>query len=136
MATITPGANAGSSTDKSDQSRHRVALRSGPSTVAKYVVEAIGTFVLVFTVGSAVASGSTLAPLAIGAALMVMVYAGGHISGGHYNPAVTLAVLLRRRIGLRDAVAYWTVQLCAGVCAATLVHTVIDPAEAAKTATL
>src|ERR1700750_885569 len=136
MATITPGANAGSSTDKSDQSRHRVALRSGPSTVAKYVVEAIGTFVLVFTVGSAVASGSTLAPLAIGAALMVMVYAGGHISGGHYNPAVTLAVRLRRGIGLRDAVAYWTVKLCAGVCAATLVHPVIDPAEAAKTATL
>jgi aquaporin Z len=55
------------------------------------IVEFIGTFFLVFTVGAAVRSGAALAPLAIGAALMVMVYAGGHISGGHYNPAVTLA---------------------------------------------
>jgi glycerol uptake facilitator-like aquaporin len=54
-------------------------------------VEAIGTFFLVFTVGAAVGSRSPLAPLAIGAALMVMVYAGGHLSGGHYNPAVTVA---------------------------------------------
>jgi aquaporin Z len=66
----------------------------------------------------------------------VMVYAGGHVSGGHYNPAVTLAVLLRRRIGLRDALAYWMVQLGAGVLAALLVRTVIDPVAAAKPATL
>ena len=91
---------------------------------------------LVFTVGAAVASRSALAPLAIGAALMVMVYAGGHVSGGHYNPAVTLAVLLRRRIGLRDVIAYWIVQLGAGVLAAVLVRTVVDPAEATTTATL
>jgi aquaporin Z len=58
------------------------------------------------------------------------------VSGGHYNPAVTLAVLLRRRIGLRDAVAYWIAQLGAGVLAALLVRTVIDPVEATKTATL
>jgi aquaporin Z len=107
-----------------------------PWTGAKYIVEGIGTFVLVFTVGAAVASRSPLAPLAIGAALMVMVYAGGHVSGGHYNPAVTLAVLLRRRIGLRDAVAYWTAQLGAGVLAAVLVRTVVDPIEATRTATL
>lgn len=109
---------------------------AGPTAGAKYSVEAIGTFVLVFTVGAAVATRSSLAPLAIGAALMVMVYAGGHVSGGHYNPAVTLAVLLRRRIGLRDAVAYWIAQLGAGVAAALLVRTVIDPVEATKTATL
>jgi hypothetical protein len=69
----------------------------------KYAVESIGTFFLVFTVGAAVGSRSPLAPLAIGAALMVMVYAGGHLSGGQYNPAVTVAALARRRIGLRDA---------------------------------
>ena len=60
----------------------------------KYLTEFIGTFGLVFTVGCAVMSGSALAPLAIGAVLMVLVYAGGHISGAHYNPAITLGVLL------------------------------------------
>jgi aquaporin Z len=114
----------------------RAPLSEEPGAVAKYSVEAIGTFVLVFTVGTAVASSSALAPLAIGAALMVMVYAGGHVSGGHYNPAVTLAVLLRRRIGLRDAIAYWIVQLAAGAVAAALVRAVIDPVEATRTATL
>ena len=52
---------------------------------------------------------------AIGSALMVMVYAGGHISGGHFNPAVTLAVLLRGRITAADAVPYWVRQLVAAV---------------------
>jgi aquaporin Z len=52
---------------------------------------------------------------------MVMVHAGGHVSGGHYNPAVTLAVLLRRRIGPRDAVAYWIAQSVAGALAALVV---------------
>jgi aquaporin Z len=103
---------------------------------SRYAVEAIGTFVLVFTVGAAVASRSALAPLAIGAALMVMVYAGGHVSGGHYNPAVTLAVLVRGRIDAADAVAYWLAQLAAGALAAVVVRTVVDPAEATRTATL
>jgi aquaporin Z len=102
----------------------------------KYAVEAIGAFFLVFTVGAAVGSRSSLAPLAIGAVLMVMIYAGGHLSGGHYNPAVTLAVLARRRIGLRDAVAYWMVQFGAGVLAAVVVRTVIDPAQLAAIATV
>ena len=63
----------------------------------RYVVEFIGTFFLVLTVGmvSIDPGAGALAPLAIGSALAVMVYAGGHISGGHYNPAVTLAVWLR-----------------------------------------
>ncbi len=65
--------------------------------VRKALVEFIGTFFLVFTVGMTVKmpDASNLAPLAIGSALMVMVYAGGHFSGGHYNPAVTLGVTLR-----------------------------------------
>jgi aquaporin Z len=102
----------------------------------KYAVEAIGTFFLVFTVGAAVGSRSTLAPLAIGAVLMVMIYAGGHLSGGHFNPAVTLAVLVRRRIGLGDAIAYWIVQFGAGLLAALLVRTIVDPAELATTVTM
>jgi aquaporin Z len=104
---------------------------SGPRPIVKYVVEAIGTFFLVFTVGAAAGSGSPFAPLGIGAVLMVMIYAGGHLSGGHYNPAVTLAVLVRRRIGLRDAVAYWIVQFGAGLLAAVVVRTIVDPTRAA-----
>jgi hypothetical protein len=66
----------------------------------KYIEELIGTFFLVLTVGCTVtASGSgILPPLAIGSALMVMIFAGGHISGGHYNPAVTLGVWMRGRV--------------------------------------
>ena len=60
----------------------------------KLVMEFIGTFFLVFTVGLAVANAGDLAPLAIGSALMVMVFAGGHVSGAHYNPAVSTAVLV------------------------------------------
>ncbi|MDT5014830.1 MAG: aquaporin [Mycobacterium sp.] len=115
------------------------ALISGAAAIgrgvgAKYVVEAIGTFLLVFAVGAAVASGSTFAPLGIGAALMVMVYVGAYVAGGHYNPAVTLAVLVRRRIGLRDAFAYWLVQIGSGLLAAVLVRRIFDPALGAPSA--
>jgi aquaporin Z len=102
----------------------------------KYVVELIGTFFLVFTVGASVFSGSPLAPLAIGSSLMIMVYAGGHVSGGHYNPAVTMAALVRGRIGTRDAVRYWIAQLIAGLFAAMVVRAVVTPATAVKTLAL
>ncbi len=87
----------------------------------KYLVEFIGTFFLVFTVGAAVRAGAPLAPLAIGAVLMVMIFAGGHVSGGHFNPAVTLAVWLRGKCEPRDVVPYWLAQLIAGAAAALLV---------------
>jgi len=87
----------------------------------KYLVEFIGTFFLVFTVGMAVRSGAALAPLAIGASLMVMIFAGGHVSGGHFNPAVTLAVFLRGKCPARDVVPYWAAQFAAGLVAAVLV---------------
>jgi aquaporin Z len=91
----------------------------------KYIVEFIGTFFLVFTVGMTVIKGDpgVIPPLAIGSALMVMIYAGGHISGGHYNPAVTLAVWARGRCETKDAIIYWVVQLAAGFAAAALVLT-------------
>src|SRR5262245_4206390 len=84
----------------------------------KYVTEFIGTFFLVFTVCCAVLGHAGLAPLAIGSVLMVMIFAGGHISGGHYNPAVSLAVYLRGRLSAMDLGAYVVVQLVAGVIAA------------------
>ena len=80
---------------------------AGLSAGRKYATELIGTFIFLFAIAAAVLSSSSLAPLAIGSALMVMVYAGGHVSGGHYNPAVTLAAWVRGRIGSADAVAYW-----------------------------
>ncbi len=87
----------------------------------KYLVEFIGTFFLVLTDGAADRSGAPLAPVAIGAILMVMIFAGGHVSGGHFNPAVTLAVWLRGRCDARDVVPYWIAPLAAGAIAALLV---------------
>jgi len=88
----------------------------------KYIAEFIGTFFLVLTVGCTVIPGAAgvIAPLAIGAALMVMVYAGGHISGGHFNPAVTLAVFTRGRCESKDVIPYWVAQLLAGAAAALI----------------
>ena len=93
----------------------------------KYVTEFIGTFVLVYTVGCAIFSGSPLAPLAIGAALMVVIYAGGHISGGHYNPSVTLGVFLRGKIPLADAGPYWAAQFIGAFLAAWLAKFTVNP---------
>lgn len=92
----------------------------------KYLVEFIGTFFLVLTVGLAVRQAAPLAPLAIGSILMVMIFAGGHISGGHFNPAVTLAAFLRGRCERRDVVPYWIAQFIAGVAAALLVNVVLS----------
>jgi aquaporin Z len=110
-----------------------VAAEAGPAPAAvagrKYAVELIGTFLFLFTIATSVLSASTLAPLAIGAALMVMIYAGGHISGGHYNPAVTLAALVRGRIGVAEAIGYWIAQLIGGLLAMALARWMIHPAQ-------
>src|SRR5580698_8822680 len=89
----------------------------------KYLVEFIGTFFLVLTVGMCVIDpgAGSFAPLAIGSALMIMVYAGGHVSGGHYNPAVTLAVWLRGRCPQSDVVSYIVSQLAGAVAASFVV---------------
>jgi aquaporin Z len=88
--------------------------------MAKLIVELIGTFVLVLTVGMTVIDpgAGAFAPLAIGLALMVVVYAGGHVSGAHYNPAVSLAVLLRGGMTFNAMLGYWVAQLAGGLLAA------------------
>ena len=98
----------------------------------KYLVECIGTFFLVFTIGNTVIApgAGALAPLAIGASLMVMIFAGGHISGGHFNPAVTLAVWLRGKCDTKDVVPYWVVQVLGAAIAAWLVHFIKGPVTA------
>ena len=90
----------------------------------KYIAELIGTFFLVLTVGCTIVGGVggvTIAPLAIGAALMVMVYATGHVSGGHLNPAVTLAVWIRGKCQTSDVVPYWISQVVGALLAALAV---------------
>ena len=91
--------------------------------IPKLIVEFIGTFFLVFTVGQTVKGpdSSALAPLAIGSALMVMIYAGGHFSGGHYNPAVTLGVTLRGKATWAEAGPYMVAQVLGALLAAGLV---------------
>ena len=91
--------------------------------MGKFLTEFIGTFFLVATIGfTMIAPGAgDLAPLAIGAALMVMIFAGGHVSGAHYNPAVTLAVFIRGRCSTGDVLAYWIAQILGAAVAAALV---------------
>ena len=89
----------------------------------KLLTEAIGTFFLVLTIGctvifSADSSKGIIPPLAIGSALMVMIYAGGHLSGAHYNPAVTLAVAIRGRLPKSEVLPYWVAQILGALLAA------------------
>lgn len=89
----------------------------------KYVTELIGTFFLVLTIGCTVIpkDPGVIPPLAIGAALMVMVFAGGHISGAHYNPAVTLAVFIRGKCDAKDVGPYIGSQVAGAALAALVV---------------
>ena len=90
----------------------------------KYVVEFIGTFFLVLTIGCTVIApgdAGAAAPLAIASALIVMVFASGHVSGAHFNPAVTLALFLRGRCSAADVVPYMVSQVAAAALASVLV---------------
>jgi aquaporin Z len=96
----------------------------------KYLVEFIGMFLFVLVVGMVVIDpgAGSFAPIAIGATLMILVYAGGHVSGGHYNPAVTLAVWLRGRCATADVVPYWISQILGALIASQVVlYLKIDP---------
>ena len=104
----------------------------------KYTVESIGTFFLVLTVGCTVIGNGAgpFAPLAIGSALMVMIFAGGHISGAHFNPAVTLGVWLRGKCETKDVAPYLIFQIIGATLAAFAVKflkgaTVITPLQPA-----
>lgn len=105
-----------------------------PIDPRKLVAEFVGTFFLVLTVGMAVIDpgAGDFAGLAIGTVLAVMIFATGHISGGHLNPAVTLGVLLRGKINVNDAVGYWVVQVAAAIVAAIVVM-IMKPAMPAET---
>jgi aquaporin Z len=93
--------------------------------VAKYLTEFIGTFFLVLTIGLTVLTDAPMAALAIGASLMIMVYMGGHISGGHYNPAVSLALLLRGKLPGSEFVPYVLAQVAGALVASFTVYAVL-----------
>ncbi|MFI5219931.1 MAG: MIP/aquaporin family protein [Bacteroidia bacterium] len=98
----------------------------------KYIIEFIGTFFLVFVIALTTnnpqiwaAGGTPFAPIAIGTILMVMVYMGGHISGAHYNPAVTLACWMNKKIESKDAITYMVVQVLGSIVAALLFYYIL-----------
>ena len=98
--------------------------------MSKFIYEFIGTFFLVLTVGCAAVVGSAgnLAPIAIGAILMCMIYAGGHLCGGHYNPAVTLGVFLRGRCSAADVPGYMIAQFIGAAVAVFATKALYPPA--------
>lgn len=90
-----------------------------------YLTEVIGTFFLVLTIGLTVLDGTAFAPLVIGSILMIMVYMGGHISGGHYNPAVSLAVFMRGKLEARELLPYWVSQIVGAFLGAVTVYLIL-----------
>src|SRR5262245_32533690 len=92
----------------------------------RYLTEFIGTFFLVLTVGLTGTAGSPMEPIAVGSALMIMVYMGGHVSGGHYNPAVSLALLLRGKMeSVGEFVGYVLSQLAGAIVAALATYVIM-----------
>ena len=85
----------------------------------------MGTFLFLFTISLAAPGGSPLTALAIGGALMVVVYAGGHRSGAHYNPAVSLALFLQKKITSSELLSYWVAQIVGGIAAFALGYAII-----------
>ena len=104
--------------------------------MSRYVTELVGTFFLVLTIGLTAMNGTPLAPIAIGSVLMTMVYMGGHISGAHYNPAVSVAVLIRGKMETRDVIPYVLSQITGAILASLAVMVIVGntfaPAPAAE----
>ena len=109
--------------------------------MAKYVTEFTGAFFLVLTIGLTTLQDIIPAPLAIGGALMIMVYMGGHISGAHYNPAVSIAIMIRGKLDRKDLLPYIASQLAGTIVAAFVIRSltgeylVVAPGAGVPTAT-
>jgi glycerol uptake facilitator-like aquaporin len=108
----------------------------------KHAAELLGAFILVFMGTTAVvAAGRASAPVllvaafAFGLALLAGLYAFGEISGGHFNPAVSLGMFLDRRLSSRDLAGYWISQFLGGILAALILLLATTKADVASTAT-
>lgn len=105
---------------------------------AKLLTELVGTFIFLSVIALSGNAG-VFAPLAIGIALTAMVYMGGHVSGAHYNPAVSFGLFLRRVISAPTMGLYWVVQIFAALLAFTFAylitghHAAIHPGPAVNT---
>jgi len=106
----------------------------------KLLTEFIGTFFLVLTIGLSALGGVPFTPLVIGAALMAMVYMGGHVSGAHYNPAVSLAVVVAGKMRGRELAPYWVSQIlgasAAGLAVKAIMAKTMAPAPSEAHSTL
>ncbi len=91
----------------------------------KLLTEFVGTYFLVLIIGLAVTGSIGLAPIAIGVGLGVLVYMGGHVSGAPYNPAVSTAMLLRKKMPSSDFLPYVIAQLLGALAAAGTVHVMV-----------
>jgi aquaporin Z len=107
---------------------------SGRRSAGRFATEAAGNFVLVFAFAVTIATHSWFSPLLVGVPLVAMVYSGTRVPGGHYNPALTIAMLICHRLPLRAALAFWLVQSGAGLLAAVSVRAIVDPRQLAVTA--
>ncbi|MDE2784792.1 MAG: aquaporin [Gemmatimonadota bacterium] len=92
--------------------------------MGRYLTEFAGTFFLVFTIGLTVLQETSAAPLAIGAVLAALVYMGAHVSGAHYNPAISIVILLRGQLDRRDLLPYIAMQIAGATAAALMVRLV------------
>jgi aquaporin Z len=103
----------------------------------KLLTEFVGTFIFLFVISLVgVEGGPALAPVAIGGALMCMVYMGGHRSGAHYNPAVTFALFLQKKVTGSELFGYWIAQITAGILAFFLGNYVTDKTVVLKAGSL
>jgi len=120
-----------------------VPLEDSMDTWQKYAAELLGTFVLVFAGTTAIVASLLTAapvlvvvPLAFGLALLGGLYAFGEVSGGHFNPAVSLAMFLDRRLSSSDVVKYWIAQFAGGILAALALLLATSQDDVADTATV
>merc|ERR1719321_1423482 len=101
---------------------------STPKAAKNFISEFIGTFFLVFTVGLNVLGGSPAAALSIAASLMCMIYALGGVSGAHFNPAVTTALVLTGKEEAKNIPVYWSAQLAGGLAAGVAYTSIVGKA--------
>jgi MIP family channel proteins len=112
------------------EAEHRGAVARPPTLVQRVAAEFVGTFALVFAGAGAIVIDAKQdgaithvgVAATFGLVIMVMIYAVGHISGGHFNPGVTLAFATARHFPVRNVVPYWAAQFVAAILAATVLH--------------